>query len=150
MIGGHEYEDTPYLTEAVRGANLLSRNCLGWYRSKANLGTLRMNDPETCILAQCYGGYYRGTEALQESMGVLAPYHFGFNVHHDQSADYVAWDQLRAAWVRVIAELVHAHSDLSQHGMWPFLAHNGALHIVSTEGYCLNPCAGTTRHDVIE
>jgi hypothetical protein len=59
----------------VAGAELLDDRCPEWY-SRIHLPSLNMADPDECLLAQLYGDYCDGVNAL--SLAGDTDVHYGF------------------------------------------------------------------------
>lgn len=106
-IKGHEFEDMHYLSEVVRGAELLDKIMPNW----ADLIDIRgfdMANDDWELLSILFGSYDEGIAAVHDHMSrFLNPAHYGFHVYKGQEGDHVAWEQLTEAWKRIIPEFQH-------------------------------------------
>lgn len=86
-----------YEAEVAAGAAYLDQKRPGWDR-EIDLGTLSFPSTRDCVLGQLYGGYHRGTEALDVFKDDTTA-SLGFYLCNSRN-----YEALCAAWCELISE----------------------------------------------
>lgn len=87
-----------YAKEAVeRGVDLLDERVPEW-RTKIDVFTLRMSEPDRCVLGQLFGGYSEGVAELRLS-GNQDPCRMGFDIYDG----YTSYEYLQTAWKEALS-----------------------------------------------
>ncbi|MEU8317120.1 hypothetical protein AB0C33_02015 [Nonomuraea sp. NPDC048881] len=68
-----------YEIQVDRGFRLLEEKAPRTWRDRVNRADLNMGDPDSCILAQIFGSYTAGLEALGLQIGTFGEMRNGFN-----------------------------------------------------------------------